>query len=95
MVVCPLRSGFVLMELQILSNGDITNPRFKLNVSNEIDREFILVTMDILWRSIEISKGLSIKHTRHPMLMNELNPLHDLRDFISEKNVSNMRLSVA
>ena len=61
MVVCPLRSGFVLMELIILSNGDITNPSFKLNVSNEVDREVILDTMEILWRSIEISKGLSIK----------------------------------
>ena len=60
MVVCCSRNSSAQIALQILSNGDITRPSFKLNVSNDVDIKVILDAMEVLWRSIEISNGIYI-----------------------------------
>ena len=78
---------FWQMALNLLSNSDISNPSFKLNISNDIGREIILDKMEILWRSMEILNRLYIENTRHPVVMNSSNSLYNIGDIIIKQHV--------
>ena len=52
------------MALQLLSYGDIRSPSFKLNVSNEFDREVILGKQQASYVSYEfkvITRSINMK----------------------------------
>ena len=62
-------------------------------MSNDVDREFVLDMMEVLLRSKRNKNGLYIENILYPMVMKNLNLLHDLRDLISEQYFSDIHLS--
>ena len=62
-------------------------------MSNDVDREVILDTMEVLWRSMEISNGLYNENNMYPTVMRDYKSLHNLCDIISKWQFYDIRLS--
>ena len=80
MVVCRSRNGFVQIALQLLSKCGITSTTFKLNVTNDINRQVIIDTIEVPRKSIQISNGLYIDNIRYLTLMKNYRSLHAIND---------------